>query len=158
MAIIGIAAVAENLAIGKNGKLPWHYSADLKFFRKTTTGHAVLMGANTWRSIGKRLPNRLNIILSGSLEADDLPGVLIAKSKEEVTEISKYLGCDLFVIGGSKTYESFADQIDKWIVTRIPLEVDDADVFMPDDFLDGFTESDSEEIDRGLFVKTYRRY
>lgn len=158
MAIIGIAAVAENLAIGKNGKLPWHYSADLKFFRKTTTGHAVLMGANTWRSIGKRLPNRLNIILSGSLEADDRPGVLIAKSKEEVTEISKYLGCDLFVIGGSKTYESFADQIDKWIVTRIPLEVDDADVFMPDDFLDGFTESDSEEIDRGLFVKTYRRY
>ena len=51
--IIGIVAIADNLAIGKEGKLPWHYSADLKHFKQTTTGNAVVMGSNTWRSIGK---------------------------------------------------------------------------------------------------------
>ena len=48
MAIIGIVAVAQNLAIGKDGKLPWHYPADLKHFKQTTTGNAIVMGSNTW--------------------------------------------------------------------------------------------------------------
>ena len=47
--IIGIVAIAKNFAIGKDGKLPWHHSADLKFFKETTTGNAIVMGANTWR-------------------------------------------------------------------------------------------------------------
>jgi dihydrofolate reductase len=58
MSIIGIVAIAQNYAIGKDGKLPWHYPADLKFFKQTTTNHAVVMGFNTWKSIGKPLPNR----------------------------------------------------------------------------------------------------
>ena len=62
--IIGIAAVDRKGAIGKGGKLPWHYSADMKFFRETTTGHAVVMGRKTWFTIGKPLKNRLNIVLS----------------------------------------------------------------------------------------------
>ncbi len=62
--IIGIVAVAKNFAIGKDGKLPWHYSADLKFFKETTLNHAIVMGFNTWNSIGKPLPKRLNIVLS----------------------------------------------------------------------------------------------
>src|ERR1051325_4751 len=62
--IIGIAAVDRKGAIGKGGKLPWHYSADMKFFRETTTGHAVVMGRKTWLTIGKPLKNRLNIVLS----------------------------------------------------------------------------------------------
>lgn len=49
--IIGIVAVAKNFAIGKDGKLPWHYSADLKFFRQTTTGNAVVMGFHTWSTL-----------------------------------------------------------------------------------------------------------
>ena len=53
--IIGIAAVDRKGAIGKGGKLPWHYSADMKFFRETTTGHAVVMGRKTWVTIGKPL-------------------------------------------------------------------------------------------------------
>jgi len=74
--IIGIVAIAKNYAIGKDGKLPWHYSSDLKFFKETTAGNAVVMGSNTWRSIGKPLPNRLNVILSRS--GLDLPsGVLL---------------------------------------------------------------------------------
>ena len=48
--IIGIVAIAKNFAIGKDGKLPWYYPADLKFFKQTTTNHAVVMGFNTWKS------------------------------------------------------------------------------------------------------------
>ncbi len=157
MAIIGIVAVAKNFAIGKDGKLPWHYSSDLKFFKKTTSGNAILMGANTWRSIGKRLSKRLNIILSRTMESIDEPGLLLVRSKEEVNEINKYLGCDLFIIGGAKTYESFAGLINKWIVTEIPVDVSNADAFMPSNFLEGFTLESTDEIDSDLIVKTFKR-
>ena len=49
--LIGIVAVNTNGAIGEDGKLPWHYSADMKFFKETTTGNAVVVGRNTWRSL-----------------------------------------------------------------------------------------------------------
>ena len=62
--IIGIVAVDRNLAIGKGGKLPWHYSADMKFFKETTIGNAVVMGRRTWLTLKEPLPDRLNIVLS----------------------------------------------------------------------------------------------
>src|SRR5882762_4648223 len=111
--IIGIVAISKNSAIGKDGKLPWHHSADLKFFKETTTGNAVMMGSNTWRSIGKPLSNRLNIVLSRSGNMDVPPDVMKLSNVEEVIEISKYLNRDVFIIGGAKTYEAFADLIDK---------------------------------------------
>jgi dihydrofolate reductase len=80
MAIIGIVAIAKNFAIGKDGKLPWHYSADLKFFKQTTVNNAVVMGFNTWKSIGKPLPKRLNIVLSRSQTIENQPEVLLLRS------------------------------------------------------------------------------
>ena len=102
--IIGIVAIARNNAIGKDGKLPWHYSADLKFFKETTTGNAVVMGFNTWRAIGKPLPNRLNIVLSRSAQLEDDANLLFLRSKDQVIKLSEYLRCDVFIIGGAKTY------------------------------------------------------
>src|SRR5947199_7167002 len=64
MAIIGIVAVDRNLAIGKGGKLPWHYSADMKFFKETTTGNTVVMGRRTWLTLKGPLKDRQNIVLS----------------------------------------------------------------------------------------------
>ncbi|MBK9153911.1 MAG: dihydrofolate reductase [Chloracidobacterium sp.] len=157
MAIIGIVAVAENLAIGKGGKLPWHYPADLKFFKQTTTGNAVVMGMNTWRSIGRPLPKRLNIVLSRSAQIDRAENLIFLRSEKEAIDLSKFLNCDLFVIGGSKTYAEFGDAIKKWLVTRIPIAVDDADVFMPEDFLSGFEAVESQELGDGLRVETFRR-
>ncbi len=155
--IIGIVAIARNNAIGKDGKLPWHYPADLKFFKETTTGHAVVMGMNTWRSIGRPLPNRLNIVLSRSAGIDSQPNVLLLRSQEEVIALSKYLKCDVFIIGGAKTYENFSDAIDKWIVTEIPETVEDADVFMPADFLNGFAETSEIELTADLVARRYER-
>ncbi|MEI8008007.1 MAG: dihydrofolate reductase [bacterium] len=59
-----IAAMASNRIVGKDNKLPRHYSADLQHFKKVTSGHIVVMGYNTFLSIGRALPNRRNIILS----------------------------------------------------------------------------------------------
>jgi dihydrofolate reductase len=157
MAIIGIVAVAQNLAIGKDGKLPWHYPADLKFFKQTTTGNAVVMGMNTWRSIGKPLPNRLNIVLSRSAQIDRADDLIFLRSEKEALDLAKYLNCDLFVIGGSKTFAEFAGAMDAWLVTRIPITVDGADVFMPADFLGGFDRVDSRELGDGLVAETFRR-
>ncbi len=157
MAIIGIVAIARNFAIGKDGKLPWHYSADLKHFKETTTGQAVVMGSNTYRSIGKPLPNRLNIVLSRSAQIDAARDLIFLRSEKEAIDVAKYLKCDVFVIGGAKTYAEFATLIDAWIVTHVPVDVEGADVFMPADFLTGFASIEKREIGDGLVVETFRR-
>lgn len=155
--IIGIVAVAKNLAIGRCGKLPWHYSADLKFFKETTTGHAVVMGSRTWSSIGRPLPNRLNLVLSGQRSLDLPDGVRQISSEKEVIHLAKTPDTDVFVIGGAKVFETFADQIDRWIVTEVPITVEDADTFMPPGFLNGFELESTRDIGDGLTVKFYDR-
>jgi len=155
--IIGIVAIAKNYAIGRDGKLPWHYSADLKFFKGTTTGNAVVMGANTWRSIGRPLPNRLNIVLSRSGKIETPDDVVKLNSKQAVIELAKHAKGDIFVIGGAQVYRDLADIIDKWIVTEIPITVDDADTFMPEDFLDKFDLEKTIDLGDELRVKTLHR-
>ena len=155
--IIGIVAIAKNNAIGKGGKLPWHYAADLKFFKETTTGNAVVMGAKTWRSIGKPLPNRLNIVLSGSSSVTPPESVMRLSDKDEILDLAKYLDRDVYIIGGSKTYVEFADVIEKWIVTEVPVTVEDADTYMPADFLDGFELEETRDLGDDLLVKILHR-
>jgi len=157
MAIIGIVAVAQNLAIGKEGKLPWHYPADLKHFKQTTMGGVVVMGSNTWRAIGRVLPGRLNVVLSRRAQIDVGHDLLFLRSEMEAVDLAKYLSGDLFVIGGSAIYKAFAPHIDAWIVTEIPETVENADVFLPRDYLSGFSETEARELDGGLVVKTFRR-
>ena len=155
--IIGIVAISENYAIGRNGKLPWHYSADLKHFKETTMGGTLVMGSKTWRSIGKALPGRQSIVLSRS-EIIDLPdGVLLCHSAKQVLERSERFPGSPFIIGGAAVYETFQDDINRWIVTRIPQTIDDADVYMPLQFLDDFERVDSKEIGEGLIVETFDR-
>ena len=155
--IIGIVAIADNYAIGKDGRLPWHYPADLKHFKQTTTGHAIVMGSNTWRSIGKPLSNRLNIVLSRRAQLDAAENLIFLRSEAEAADLAKFLKGDLYVIGGAHIYEAFAPIIDSWLVTEIPETVDNADVFMPADYLEPFQLADAKELDGGLVVKTYER-
>lgn len=153
--IIGIVAIAKNFAIGKAGKLPWHYPADLKFFKETTVGNAVVMGFHTWQSIGKPLTKRLNIVLSRTAILEQKTDVLLFRSKEEVLTLANYLKGDLFIIGGAKTYENFADVIEKWIVTEVSENVADADTFMPKNFLDNFELNNKIQLENDLQVKTF---
>lgn len=155
--IIGIAAVDRKDAIGKGGKLPWHYSADMKFFRETTTGHAVVMGRKTWLTIGKPLKNRLNIVLSRDSSIDPQESLLVLTDIDNVISLNHSLTTDLFVIGGGQIYSAFMPYIEKWIITEVPLTVSAADAFMPEGYLDGFKEMDSKSVGEGLTVKYYER-
>jgi len=155
--IIGIAAVDRQRAIGKGGKLPWHYSADMKFFRETTTGHAVVMGRKTWLTLGKPLKNRLNIVLSRDPSIEPQESLLVLSDVESVLSLNESLTTDLFVIGGAQIYEAFLPRIEKWIITEVPLKVAGADAFMPRGYLDGFKATDTKPIGDGLNVKIYER-
>ena len=88
-----VAAVADNYAIGKGNKLPWHLPADMKHFKDLTTGHAIVMGKRTFESLPKGpLPNRRNVVLTsvmsegvneGYFEADSLEDAFYLCEKEE---------------------------------------------------------------------------
>jgi dihydrofolate reductase len=155
--IIGIVAVDRNGAIGKDGKLPWHYSADMKFFRETTTGHACVMGFNTWLTLKRPLPNRLNIVLSRKAVLEPQDRVVLVRDVDSVLSLARNLKSDLFVIGGEQVYRAFLPFIEKWIVTEVPVTVDGADAFAPDGYLDGFVLDDTKAIDVELTVSVYTR-
>jgi dihydrofolate reductase len=155
--IIGIVAIAKNYAIGNAGKLPWEYPADIEFFKETTTGHAVVMGANTWRSIGRPLKDRLNVVLSGSSSVTPPAEVIRLATKEEVLDLARYLNRHVFIIGGAQIYAEFADKIERWIVSFIPEEILDADTFMPRDFLSGFETGETVDLGEGLIAKMMHR-
>jgi len=155
--IIGIVAVDRNGAIGKGGKLPWHYSTDMKFFKQTTIGNACVMGYKTWLTLKNPLPNRLNIVLSRQAEIAPQDSLVVMRDIDSVLAMAKVLTTDLFVIGGASVYESFLTHIDKWIVTAVPLTVAAADTFVPESYLAGFIASDSQKLDDGLVVTFYDR-
>ena len=157
MAVIGIVAVDQNGAIGKGGSVPWHYSADLKFFKQQTTGNACVMGYRTWLSLKKPLPNRLNIVLSRKSEIEEWESVIVLRDKTSVMSLKPYLSCDLFIIGGRQVYQTFHSEIERWIVTEVPLAVEDADTFMPEDYLQGFNPYDTRELEENLKVTFYER-
>lgn len=157
MAITGIVAVDRNLAIGKGGQLPWHYSSDLKFFRRQTSGHACVMGYKTWLTLKKPLPGRLNLVLSRRSEIAPQSSVVALRDKLEVLSLVPYLSCDLFVIGGRQIYETFLAEITRWVVTEIPLSIEGADTFMPANFLDGFTSGEAVSLEEGLTARFYER-
>jgi len=155
--IIGIVAVDRNGAIGKGGKLPWHYSADMKFFKETTTGNSCVMGYKTWLTLKKPLPNRLNIVLSRLSEIEPQDSVIVLRDLESVLSLAKDLKGDLFVIGGAQVYRSFLPHIEKWIVTEVPLTIEDADAFVPENYLEGFRNAGARELEENLRARFYER-
>ena len=154
--IIGIVAVDRNLAIGKGGKLPWHYSADMKFFKETTIGNTVVMGRRTWLTLKKPLPDRQNIVLSHDQNLAN-ESLIVMSDVESVLDFARQQEGHLIVMGGAKVYESFLPHIQRWIVTEVPLAVEGADTFMPSNFLDGFDLYELRQLDEGLRVKFYER-
>ncbi|HLO00426.1 MAG TPA: dihydrofolate reductase [Pyrinomonadaceae bacterium] len=155
--IIAIVAVDKNGAIGKGGKLPWHYSADMKFFKETTTGNACVMGYKTWLTLKKPLPNRLNIVLTRQAEIEKQDSIIVARDVESVLATAKNLPTDLYVIGGEQIYRSFLPYIEKWIVTEVPLTIEGADAHIPPGYLAGFHEVGSRQLEENLIARFYER-
>jgi dihydrofolate reductase len=124
-----IAAVAANGIIGKNGTLPWHLPADLKYFKAMTTGKRIVMGRRTWQSFPKPLPNRQHVVVSST--ALELPhGVIQCASV--VAALSLPNPTDpVFVIGGNQLYAHAIPHADDLYLTEIEANVD-GDTSFPD--------------------------
>lgn len=123
-----ILSVGRNNEIGRGNDLIWHFHADMKFFRETTTGNTVIMGRKTFESLPKVLPNRKNIVISTDKDLK-IEGALVVHSVEEALEAAK--DDNIFVIGGGKIYAEFLPLADKIYLTEIDAQCPDADTFFP---------------------------
>ena len=130
MTISIIAAVSENNIIGNKGKLPWRLSDDLKNFKELTQGHAVIMGRKTFESIGKPLPDRINIVLTRDPDYQE-EGVLTASNFQDALKIAEKMQDDeVFIIGGQFVFNKALRYADKLYLTEVKGEVD-GDVEFP---------------------------
>lgn len=119
MKLIHIAAHDPNLIIGSKGSLPWHYSEDLKFFKKQTMGHPIVMGRVVFEELNEKpLPGRENIVLSRSRTYDHV------KTFSNIDSALEYLsGFDsVFIIGGGEIYRQTLNRADRLIITEIKKE------------------------------------
>ena len=138
-----IVAIGKNNEIGKKNELLWNLPADMKHFRETTRGHAVIMGQKTFESlgkdengkqIGKLLPDRRNIILTqDSLFKND--GAEVVRSLDELEDLLKKTtkpNEEVFVIGGGMIYKLMIEKADKLYITHVDASFPDAEIFFPE--------------------------
>ena len=138
-----VAAVADDLSIGKNQDLLWRMPADMKFFRELTTGHVVIMGRKTFESLPNgSLPNRKNIVLTRTPNAD-FKNCFSYKSMQEALDSCKQED-EAFIIGGSQLYQQALAVANKMYLTRVHAIFQDADAHFP-------------EVDWSLWEETERR-
>ncbi|MEN8185819.1 MAG: dihydrofolate reductase [Bacteroidota bacterium] len=136
-----IAAIAENNALGKDNQLIWHLPADLKRFKKVTSGHHVIMGRKTFDSLGKPLPNRTTIIITRKNDYH-VEGCLTANSLDEAIELAR-ADKDPYILGGAEIYKQAMAVADKLDLTFIHHKFE-ADAFFP-------------EIDKSVWKETSRQ-
>ncbi len=114
-----IAALGEDRVIGSDTSIPWHLPADFIYFKETTIRHPVVMGLNTFLSIGRQLPDRTNIILTN--RAQTIDGCAVATSLNEAFDIARASdgGEEVFIIGGAFVYEQTIDLVDRLYITFV---------------------------------------
>ena len=122
-----IVAMSKNRVIGKDNKMPWHLSNDLKNFKKITIGKTLVMGRLTYDSIGKALPERRNIVLSRNLIDSN---VFIFDNFEEVLDFTKDED-EVFIIGGQDIYSQTIDKVNKLYLTTIDANIE-GDKYFPE--------------------------
>jgi dihydrofolate reductase len=118
MSITLIAAVSRNRVIGKDGGLPWRLPADLKFFKRTTTGHPLVMGRRTFESFGEPLPNRTNIVISRRPDYRPEGALVVHSLSEGITE-ARRRDSVVFVGGGEEIFRLAMPLADRMILTWI---------------------------------------
>lgn len=152
-----IVATSLNNAIGRNNQLLWHISEDLKYFKKVTSGHTIIMGRKTWESIGRPLPNRRNIVISRSQKAiegaevySSLEEALKAARSKEVANKNKLSNEEIFIIGGGQIYKQALPIADKLYLTIVNKTIEDADTYFPDIDFSQWKEIETETLDYGV--------
>ncbi len=123
--------MTQNRVIGKEGRLPWHIPDDLKNFKKITEGKVVIMGRKTWDSLPakfKPLPNRINFVVSSSLE--NRSGIIVCRSLEEALQKAQGFKKEICIIGGATIYQQALPLVQKMYISTIKKEVA-GDTFFP---------------------------
>ena len=126
-----IAAIGKNGELGKNNALIWNLPRDLKFFKETTNHHKVIMGLNTYLSIGRPLPNRENIVLSQDINAIKNDNLTVYDNINKMIEMELSNNDETFIIGGASLYKYFYDIADRMYLTLIDAEDKEADTYFP---------------------------
>ena len=129
MKISMIAAMARNRVIGLDNKMPWHLPEELQYFKKVTMGKPILMGRNTFESIGRPLPGRQNIVITSNRQLE-IAGVDVVHSIEQALSVANSQP-ELMVIGGARLYQQMLEHADTLYITDINLTVT-GDAFFPD--------------------------
>lgn len=128
--VSAIVAVAENNVIGQQNQLPWRLPADLKHFKNITTGYPIVMGRKTYESIGKPLPNRLNIILTRDDRFQAEGCVVVSSWEEALIAAQNAKAPEIFIIGGAQIYAQLLPQVQRLYLTKIH-QTFDGDTFFP---------------------------
>lgn len=124
-----IWAMDENRVIGHHNQLPWRLPEDLKFFKRVTMGHPIVMGRKTFESIGKPLPGRENIVITRDQNFNP-DGCIVMNSMDEFFEFAALPDHDVFVIGGAEIFKEVLPKADKLYLTMIH-EQFEGDTFFP---------------------------
>ncbi len=122
-----VVAVGKNLEIGKDNKLLWNIPEDLAHFKSITQGKTIIMGKNTYLSIGRALPNRKNVVITDDDSLDNVEGIVVYK------DINKCIleNDNAMVIGGASIYRQMLDYCDTLHISHVDLSFEDADTFFP---------------------------
>lgn len=124
-----VAAVAANGVMGRDGRLPWHLSADLKHFKAVTLGKRIVMGRRTWESLPKLLPDREHVLVSSSAIVLP-PGVIIVRTLGDALALPAPTD-PVCIVGGSALYREALPMVDDLYLTEIEADVD-GDTRFPD--------------------------
>jgi dihydrofolate reductase len=163
VAFVLVAAVARNGVIGRDGGMPWHLPADLRRFKRTTTGHPVVMGRRTYESIADRLggplPDRHSVVLSSQdLDLPDGAEVVdsVAAARRATEHAAARMGVEtVYVVGGATVYEQFLPFAERLVLTELH-EAYDGDTVFPAFDRDAWVAVDRDR-DEEFDVVTYER-
>ncbi len=130
-----IAAVSQNNVIGMKNKLPWHIPEDLKYFYKITKHKALIMGRKTFQSLGKALPDRLNVVLTKNKDFKEKGAVVFPSFEKALKhcrqpEVTEKYGREIFITGGGEIYKQTLPLMDRLYITRIHKNYE-GDAFYP---------------------------
>lgn len=123
-----IAAMAKNRVIGAGNKIPWHLPGELKIFKTITMGHPIVMGRNTWESIGRLLPGRTTVIVTRQRDYH-VDGAIVAASLDDAITACGAAG-EIFVIGGAQLFTAALPLADRIYLTTVDADVA-GDTLMP---------------------------
>lgn len=125
-----IAAMSRNRVIGHQGQIPWRCSEDLQHFKRHTRNHAIIMGRKTYDSIGRPLPNRLNVVVTRQERPELKAECVVAPNPQTALAMAQLTYSNIFVIGGEDIYKALLPQTDRLLLTYVDHDFE-GDTFFP---------------------------